>query len=128
RKLFCFLQFFLLLRRPRRRSRRFTPATLTGVAGRPMRASASVAVISAAGAARPDATARPRREKAFRREIASDVNFSPIITSCAISSWQCVSLIVAGRDRSVERPEGQQTPRGFFRGPGRRPLQYAAFP
>jgi len=82
---FLFSDFYLVLRRSRRRPRRFTPATLTGVAGRPMRASASVAVTMAAGTARLAAAARPTREKACRREIISDLIFSPITASCSIS-------------------------------------------
>ena len=77
--------FFFLLRRSSRRSRRFAPATLTAEPGLPTRASASVAVITAAGTTRLTAAAKPRSEKAARREIISDLIFSLITTSGLIS-------------------------------------------
>ena len=73
--------FFFLLRRSSRRLRRFAPATLTAEPGLPTRASASVAVITVAGTTRLNAAAKPRSEKAPRREIISDLIFALITTS-----------------------------------------------
>jgi hypothetical protein len=54
---------------------------LTGEAGRPTTASASVAIITDAGTIALNAAAKPRSEKAPRREIISDLIFSLIVTS-----------------------------------------------
>src|SRR5882757_3065581 len=46
----------------------------------------------------------------------------------ALRYFECLSLIVTSTDRSVERPEGQQIPRAFFRGSDRTTPQDAALP
>jgi hypothetical protein len=60
------------------------PATLTAEAGFPTRASASVATSTAAGTARLNAAAEPRKEKAFRREISSKLSLSLMAISCPL--------------------------------------------
>src|SRR4249919_966975 len=69
---------------------------LTGEAGRPTTASASVAVITVTGTAKLNAAAKPKSEKAPRREIISDLIFSPI-TASACLPWLPHCLSLSGR-------------------------------